>query len=230
MSAVLPAFNEEANIKPAVEALRRALSRYCDGFEIVIVDDGSTDATGAIADDLSLKDPRVVVFHHCPNRGYGAALRTGFCNARKELVFYTDSDNQFDVTQISRLLDHISECDIVVGYRMNRQDAYLRKFFAWGFKVFIRGLFGVSLRDVDCAFKLFRRNVFDSIAILSDRFFVDAEIMARARALRLRVREVGVDHFPRSAGESTVSFSHVFSTLRDAVRVWWCLHRPEKEN
>jgi len=229
ISAVLPAYNEEANIEPAVNALRQVLPLHCDDFEIIIVDDGSTDHTGLIADRLAREDPRVVAFHHRPNRGYGAALRTGFTNARKRLVFYTDSDNQFDVSQISRLLDHLHDGYIVVGFRVGREDPWLRKLFAWGFKLFTRFLFGLSLRDVDCAFKLFPRSFFDTIRIRSDHFFVDAEMMARARALGLRVCEVGVDHLPRRSGSSTVHPSHVFSTLRDAALVWRSLHFDSTE-
>jgi len=226
----MPAYNEEGNVESAVDTLRRVLPLHCDDFEIILVDDGSTDRTGPIADRLAREEPDVVVFHHRPNRGYGAALRTGFTNAHKELIFYTDCDNQFDVAQISRLLDRIPDNDLVVGFRINRKDPWPRRFFARGFRLFTFCLFGLAFRDVDCAFKLFRRRFFDSIRIRSDHFFVDAEMMAYARVLQLRICEVGVDHLPRSAGSSTVTFSHLFSTLRDAARVWAALHLGSEDS
>ncbi|MFH0964800.1 MAG: glycosyltransferase family 2 protein [Planctomycetota bacterium] len=230
ISAVLPAYNEEANIERAVDALRAALRRFASDYEILIVDDGSSDRTGEIVDALAAGDGRVRAFHHRANRGYGAALWTGFSNASKELVFYTDSDNQFDVAEIGRLLDRIDENDIVVGYRVDRQDPVARRLFAWCFKQLIRVAFGLRLRDVDCAFKLFRRGFFDSIVVESVRFFVDAEMMAKARRLGLRVQEVGVRHFPRAAGSSTVRIRVIFQTLREAARIWWSLRRTRRRS
>ena len=206
ISAVLPAYNEEACLRVVTESLHRALAKVCERFEIIIVDDGSTDSTPQLADTLAGECPEVRVIHHRPNQGYGAALRSGFTSAQMPLVFYMDSDGQFDPTEIRLLTDGISEADIVTGYRADRRDPWLRKFFSWGFKQFIGFVFGVFVRDCDCAFKLYRRKVFREITIASDR-----------------IDEVPVTHRPRAGGESTVRLSHILSTLREA---WHLLRHP----
>ena len=223
ISAVLPAYNEEACLRDVTESLHEALAKVCERFEIIIVDDGSTDSTPHLADALADECPEVRVIHHRPNAGYGAALRSGFTSARMPLVFYMDSDGQFDPTEIRLLTDGISEADIVTGYRADRRDPWLRKFFSWGFKQFIGFVFGVFVRDCDCAFKLYRRKVFREITIASEKFFVDAEVLAKANVLGYRIDEVPVTHRPRAGGESTVRLSHILSTLREA---WHLLRHP----
>jgi len=223
VSAVLPAYNEEDVLRQSVEELRAALEKQCERFEIVIVDDGSTDQTPRLADALAEEQEAVRLIHHRPNKGYGAALRTGFASARLPLVFYTDADGQFVAGEIERLLERIGEADIVTGYRADRQDPWQRKFFSWGFKKFISFLFGVRVRDCDCAFKLYRRKVFDEITIDSDMFFVDAEVLAKAAVLGYRIDEVAVTHRPRAGGESTVRLGHILTTLREA---WHVFRKP----
>jgi len=220
VSAVLPAYNEQEVLRPSVEELHGALTKACERFEIIIVDDGSTDDTPRIADRLADEFKEVRVIHHRPNKGYGAALRSGFTSARMPLVFYTDADGQFVAGEIGRLLARIGEADIVTGYRADRQDPWRRRFFSWGFKKFIGFLFGVHVRDCDCAFKLYRRKVFDEIRIDSDQFFVDAEVLAKANVLGYRIEEVAVTHRARAGGESTVRLGHILSTLREAWHVF----------
>ena len=224
ISAVLPAYNEAENIRAVTEGLRRALARECERFEIIIVDDGSTDDTPRLADQLAMEYAEVRVVHHRPNRGYGAALRSGFTRAQMPLVFYMDADGQFRPDEIRLLIDRIGEADIVTGYRANRQDPCLRKFFSWGFKKFIGFIFGVRVRDCDCAFKLYRRKIFKDIRIASDAFFVDAEILAKANVLGCRTEEVPVTHLARAGGRSTVRLGHILSTLREA---WHVFRRPD---
>jgi len=220
VSAVMPAYNEEAVLRESTEVLRAALAKACERFEIILVDDGSTDGTPELADALAEQYSEVRAIHHRPNQGYGAALRTGFTSAQMPLVFYTDADGQFVPEEIGRLLDRIGDADIVTGYRADRQDPWLRKFFSWGFKQFIRLVFGVYVRDCDCAFKLYRRKVFEEVRIESSAFFVDAEVLAKANVLGYRIDEVAVTHCPRAGGESTVRPGHVFSTLREAWHVF----------
>ncbi len=229
VSAVLPAYNEEAVLRSSTEELHEALRRVCERFEIIIVDDGSTDATPRIADELAEQYPEVRVIHHRPNRGYGAALRSGFTSARMPLVFYTDADGQFVPSEIRLLLERIGEADIVTGYRADRQDPWLRKFFSWGFKKFIGLLFGVRVRDCDCAFKLYRRKVFGEITIDSDMFFVDAEVLAKANVLGYRIVEVPVTHRPRAGGQSTVRLGHILTTLREAWHVFRHPNLPRRK-
>lgn len=224
ISAVLPAYNEEANIRRVTEGLRRALAQECERFEIIIVDDGSTDATPEIADALAREWAEVRVIHHRPNAGYGVALRDGFTSARMPLVFYTDSDGQFVPGEIRLLVERIGDADIVTGYRAERQDAWNRKFFSWGFRKFIGLVFGVHVRDCDCAFKLYRRELFGEVRIASTMFFVDAEVLAKANVLGYRIEEVPVTHLPRAGGRSTVRLGHILTTLREA---WRLFRRPD---
>jgi glycosyltransferase involved in cell wall biosynthesis len=222
ISAVLPAFNEEENIETAASRMADALrSLGLQDWEVIIVDDGSVDRTGEIADRLVAEDPQHFrVFHHNPNLGYAQALKTGFASARHELIFYTDSDNQFDVREIVHLLPLIENADIVCGFRIYRFDPLTRLVVSWVFNLLVRIMFRINVRDIDCAFKLFRREVFDRVTIESKKFFVDAEILAKAKYYGLRLVEIGVRHYPRPAGRSTVRPHHVISTLRELARIW----------
>ncbi len=226
ISAVLPAYNEQECIEGATEKLRDALAECTEQFEIILVDDGSTDRTPEIVEELAEKYDEVRAIHHKPNAGYGASLKDGFLAARLPLVFYTDADNQFDPREIPKLLELIDKHDIVTGYRIDRQDPRLRKLFSWGFKKFIGLVFGVYVRDCDCAFKLYRRKVFKHITMESRQFFIDAEVLAKANVLGYRIGEVGVTHLPRTDGQSTVRLSHILSTLREA---WHMMHNFDLE-
>jgi glycosyltransferase involved in cell wall biosynthesis len=226
ISAVLPAYNEEENIETATSRVADVLrSLGLRDWEVILVDDGSIDQTGQIADGLAGEDPaHIRVFHHDPNRGYAEALKTGFTNARHQLIFYTDSDNQFDVSEITSLLRLIDEADIVNGFRIYRFDPLTRLVLSWGFNLLVRIAFRIKIRDIDCAFKLFRREVFDKVTIESKKFFVDAEVLAKARYYGFRMAEVGVRHYPRPAGRSTVRASHIPATLIELARIWINIH------
>jgi len=229
ISGVLPAYNEEENVETATRRMAEVFDSL--GFrewEIIIVDDGSVDRTGEIADRLRAEDPRIRVFHHNPNEGYAKALRTGFSNSRYGLIFYTDSDNQFDVSELSNLLPLIQDCDIVNGFRIYRFDPLTRLVLSWGFNLLVRMVFWIKVRDIDCAFKLFRREVFDKVTIESKKFFVDAEVLAKARYYGFRMKEIGVRHYPRPAGRSTVRPSHIPSTLLELGRIWIGIHFKRK--
>ncbi len=221
ISFVLPAYNEEENIEKAVEAIVKvAESLDLEDWEIVVVNDGSSDDTGRIIDRLHEKNPRVRPIHHEQNLGYADALRTGFKSARCKLIFYTDSDLQFDVREVKNFLPAIEDYDIVTGFRIYRYDPLSRLVLAWGYNLIARTIFRLKVRDIDCAFKLFRREVFDVIEIRSKKFFVDTEILAKARYHGFRITEIGVRHYPRAGGTSTVRPSHVFSTLRELAKMW----------
>jgi len=226
ISAVLPAYNEEENIETATKRVSEVLGSL--GFrdwEVIIVDDGSIDNTAQLVDRLAEEDPtHIRVFHHNPNRGYAEALKTGFTNARHQLIFYTDSDNQFDVREITNLLPLIENADIVNGFRIYRFDPLTRLVLSWGFNLLVRIVFRIRVRDIDCAFKLFRREVFDKVTIESKKFFVDAEVLAKARYFGFRMTEIGVRHYPRPAGRSTVRASHIPATLMELARMWVNIH------
>jgi glycosyltransferase involved in cell wall biosynthesis len=221
ISFVLPAYNEQENIE---EATRRILEVAggldLEDYEVIIVNDGSSDDTAAIIDRLQEEDSHVRPIHHPTNLGYADALKTGFTSARQKLVFYTDSDLQFDVKEVKNLLPAIEDYDIVTGFRIYRYDPLSRLFLAWGYNLMARTLFRLRVRDIDCAFKLFRREIFDVIEIKSKKFFVDTEILAKARYHGFRMTEIGVRHYPRAGGSSTVRPSHVISTLRELAKMW----------
>ena len=220
ISIVLPAFNEEDNIKTAVTRCAAVLEKLGHPHEIVVVDDGSRDQTAAICKGLKESNPRVRLVQFEQNRGYGVALRTGFLEAKYNLVFYTDSDNQFDVSELKYLLPIIDSYDLVVGFRIYRYDRPIRLFLSWGYNMLIRLLFRIRLHDIDCSFKLFRREIFDTMHLSSDDFFIDTEIMLKAKKLGYRINEVGVRHYPRMAGATTVRPSDIPRTLRTLLRIW----------
>ncbi len=213
LSIIFPAYNEDQNIEFAV---REALSflQAKDG-EVIVVNDGSEDKTREIVDQLAKTYPQKVrVIHHAKNLGYAATLRDGFSKASGQWIFYTDSDNQFRLSEIDLLLAESDGADIVIGYRKNRQDPWIRKFAAKVFNAIIRIIFGVRVKDVDCAFKLFDRSVFKKIKIESKGFLVDTEILTKAFRYGMLIREVGVTHLPRKFGHSTVRVRDVVRTLK----------------
>lgn len=215
----MPAFNEIGNIGRAVESARRVMGELAAEHEIIVVDDGSTDGTGELLEKMKAEIPELRVIHHDGNTGYGTALRDGFAAARMPLIFYTDSDNQFDAGELRAFLPHADAHPLVIGHRIGRTDRPLRLLFAWGFNRLVRLVFGLRARDIDCAFKLFRREIFDRIEIESDKYFVDGEILVKARALGLQAKEIGVRHYPRAAGRPKVRMSAVFSTLAEMARI-----------
>lgn len=221
ISAVLPAYNEEENIESAALKMLEVLQTLpFEQREVIIVNDGSKDGTAQVSDQLAAKHPEIRVIHHPTNLGYAQALRNGFTSAKYDLIFYTDSDNQFDVRELKHFISPIEDYDLVCGFRIYRYDPFTRLFLSWGFNLLVRIIFRIRVRDIDCAFKLFRRDIFDKIKIESNKFFVDAEILAKARYHKFSMTELGVRHYPRTAGSSTVRASHIFHTLKELAKIW----------
>jgi glycosyltransferase involved in cell wall biosynthesis len=230
ISVVLPAYNEEDNLEKVVDLAVEVMDSLVETFEVIVVDDGSTDATAEVGRALADRNGgRVRLLRHLTNLGYGAALRTGFGRARGELIFYTDSDNQFDIAELEHFLPLIAEYDVVVGFRVYRYDPVLRSMLSWIYNRMVRILFRVRVRDVDCSFKLFRREVLEKITIETDDFFVDTELVAKARRWNFRVLEKGVRHYPRLAGETTVRPSHIPETLRRIAVMFKGVHFPGRK-
>jgi dolichol-phosphate mannosyltransferase len=227
LSVCLPAFNEAGNIALATRRLVAALRELpLPAWEVLLIDDGSRDETGRIVDRLAADDPaHIRVAHHERNRGYGASLRTGLRLARYGFICYSDADNQFDFQQLQRLVDAASRADIVCGFRERRADHWLRRMGSWVFNRLVRWVFGLSVRDVNCAFKLFHRKVVERVRFDSNGFFVSAEVLIRARVCGFRIAQVGVSHYPRSAGRSTIRVGHAVAVLCDMARLWWVLRR-----
>ena len=231
LSVTLPAYNEQENLPKLIERAYEVLPRLVDDFELIIVDDGSVDATREVAMGLIERHyPEVRLAVHEHNRGYGAAIRTGFAHAKGDLVFYTDSDNQFDLADLEHFLPLMDEWDLIVGFRVYRYDTVMRSFLSWVYNRIVRVLFRVRVRDVDCAFKLFRREVLEKITIESDDFFVDAELVAKARKWNFRLLEKGVRHYPRAAGETTVRPSDIPETLRRIALMWKRIYFPGQDH
>ena len=224
LSYFFPAHNEEANLEGLVAEALDTLPTLADTFEIIAVDDGSRDATPALADALSAAHPDVVrVVHHPVNLGYGAALRSGFAAARYEFVAFTDGDRQFKVADLGRLTARIAEADhpdVVVGFRIKRADPLVRTLYARAYRLANRIFFGLKVTDVDCACKLFRREALEGLRVESGGAFFSAEMIIKLRAAGKTVVEVGVPHYPRTAGTATGAKPSV--VLR-AVRDFWLL-------
>lgn len=203
VSLIFPAYNEELNIRAAVLKGREALGNYAQKLEIIIVNDGSVDRTAAIIDELAGEDADIVPMHHAKNLGYGAAVCTGFYRATGDYIFFSDSDMQFDLGEIGKLVQWIDRYDIVAGYRAKRADPWPRKLNAWAWNRLVRLMLGIKVRDIDCAFKLFRRAIFDTIKLDSAGAMVNTELLARATKHGFTIREVAVTHYPRKQGSQT---------------------------
>lgn len=203
ISVFFPCYNEQDNVARTVEQAVSVLDKLGADFEVIIVDDGSKDNTGQIADKMAERDSRVKVVHHSTNLGYGAALRSGFGAATKELVFYTDGDGQFDISEMPPLLALMTNYDIVSCYRINRRDNLIRRFNGWCWSKVTSVLFGMKIRDIDCAFKLYKRHIFDNIELVTTGAMTDAEILARAIRKGYTITQKGVHHYPRTAGAQT---------------------------
>jgi glycosyltransferase involved in cell wall biosynthesis len=224
LSYFFPAHNEEANLRPLVDEALATLPALAESGEIIVFDDGSRDATPRIADELAATHPQQVrVVHHATNLGYGAALRSGLRAARKDLVAFTDGDRQFHVADLSRLIDRLNAADhpaVVAGYRIRRADPLVRTVYARLYRLANRIFFGLKVRDIDCACKLFRRSALEGIHTESGGAFFSAELLIKLRASGRAVAEVGVPHYPRTAGSPTGAKPAV--VLR-AVRDFWSL-------
>jgi glycosyltransferase involved in cell wall biosynthesis len=217
-------YNEEAYARRAVSAARAVLIAELPDWEIVIVDDASTDGTPALVDALAREDPRVRVVRNPVNRRLGGALRAGYAAATKDLVFYTDADLPVDLHQLPRavrLLEY-QEADVVAGYRFDRtSEGLVRALYTFCYNHLIRTLFGLRIRDVNFAFKLFRRSVLEKFPLTSEGSFIDAEFLLRARKAGCLIIQIGLDYFPRTRGTSTLaSIPVIFAILRDMAARW----------
>ena len=219
LSVVMPAFNEEAVLPGSLREAVSSLDALCERWELIVVDDGSTDDTAAILAEAARRDSRIRVETHTSNRGYSAALTRGFRACRYDAVFYTDADGQFDLRELEKAYPLLAGADMVAGWRCGRRDPWPRQFASLGFNLLQALALGVRARDVDCAFKLFRRSFFERVPLSSEGFLIDAELYARARRAGLRVVQLPVTHRPRAAGRSTVRWITVWRTLAQLRRL-----------
>ncbi len=203
LTIMFPCYNEEANVERVTRAAVEVARRIADDWEVLIVDDGSRDRTGEIADRLAAEIPGVRAVHNQPNRGYGGALARGFREARKNWIFYTDGDGQFDFGELPAILPLLASHDVVSCYRLDRKDSLLRKLNAFAWTTLVNLLFHIKLRDIDCAFKIYPRTFIEQIELWSTGALIDTEMLAKARKLGLSIAQVGVHHYPRTAGQQT---------------------------
>ena len=226
ISAVLPAYNEEENIAQAVSDTADALDALNADYEIIVVDDGSRDRTAEIVKSLQQDYPQLRLIEHAVNRGYGGALRSGFAAATKDLVFLNASDLQFDPREIENLLPLLKEAEIVNPYRAARQDPWHRKLNAMGWNVLMRLLFGYVARDIDCGFKLFRREVLEQVNLTTDSALLDTQLLVGAKKRGFRIAEVPVTHRPRTAGSQTgANLEVIVRAFQELLRYWWDLRQ-----
>ena len=231
LSLIFPVFDEEQNLGELLDAALRIAPRLAADFEVIVVDDGSRDRSGAIIDAWSRTHPSVRRLSHAANRGYGAALRTGLREARGQLVFFSDADLQFDLAELEKLLAHTDRFDIVAGFRAPRRDPWPRRLLAAGWGGLVRVLFGLRVRDIDCAFKVFHRRVIEAMPIESIGAFVNTEILVRATAAGFRIHQVPVTHRRRRHGQQTGANMRVIArALRELVLLFRDLHLARRRD
>lgn len=226
LSLVLPAHNEADNIEIVVRRALAILPRYSPTFEIIVVNDGSQDRTPAIIDRLAQADDRIRPVHHRRNQGYGGALKSGFRASTNDYVMFMDADRQFDIADIRLLSPFVPLFDIVAGFRMERSDPIHRRINAEIFNIAVRILFGVHLRDLDCAFKVFRGDLLRSLDLTSAGALINAEIQAKLRRQGATLVQVGVPHHRRVAGQATGgSIRVILRAMQETVILWIRMHR-----
>jgi glycosyltransferase involved in cell wall biosynthesis len=220
LTIFFPAFNEEEIIEKSIRSAERAAASVADDYEVIVVDDGSRDKTAQVVEGIAASNPRVRVVRHGRNRGYGAALRTGFKEARKELVFFSDADGQFDLMELSTLVAKLPEAPVVAGYRIKRSDPPHRLFIAKTYSLIVRAIFGLRVHDIDCAFKLFRRDALTRVELESNGAFINSELLIKLRRAGVPIVECGVHHYPRTTGYSKgAGFMVILKTIRDIFRL-----------
>ena len=222
LSIFFPCYNEASNIGTMIDQAVQVGDEYGIDYEVVVVDDGSSDNSAQIVQERAGQNPRVRLVQHPKNMGYGAALRTGFKNVKMDLVFLTDGDNQFQLSEIDKLFSKIDSCDVVVGYRIHRKDKAHRRLNGFLWTRLTRLLFGLPTRDVDCAFKLFRKRALEGLELKSDHLMIHAEILARIKKKGFKIQEIGVTHYPRAAGKATATgLGRIFKTFGELSNLYW---------
>lgn len=226
MSVFFPSFNEENNIASTVKKAIKVLSNLkLVEWEVLIVNDGSTDQTAQIADQLAQQHRQVRVIHQ-PNGGYGAALQTGFYESQFEVITYTDTDGQFDFSEVAKFIDKLDEADLIIGFRLIRAEGFFRWLFAKGWALSLWAFFGLNLKDVDCGFKMIKKETLKKIPRLQSKRggMINAELAIKANLAGYKIAQVGVHHYPRLTGVPTgASFRVIINSYLDLLKIWWQL-------
>jgi glycosyltransferase involved in cell wall biosynthesis len=223
LSIFFPAYNDAGTIASLALIAHMTARQLTDDYEVIVVDDGSPDHTGELLDEMARSFPWLKVVHHGANRGYGGALRTGFQTSAKELVFYTDGDAQYDPRELKRLYEAFSDdVDFVNGYKIGRSDPAHRILIGRIYHWFVRTMFRLRLRDVDCDFRLMRRSVFEKVVLTRSSGVICVELMKKVQDHGFRIAQVPVHHYHRTYGKSQFfNFPRVARTLVDLTRLWW---------
>lgn len=224
LSVFFPCINEEGNIENTVSSAQDILKKLNIEYEIIIVDDGSVDSTGKIADRLAKENSKIRVIHHPKNLGYGEALKSGFYNARYDTVVYTDGDGQFDFAEVTKFLEKMKDHDLVIGYRIKRKDSFLRKLFGRGWRLTLLAFFRLTLKDVDCGFKMVSKKVLEKISHLTSSrgAMINAELAIKAKKAGFKIGQVGVNHYPRLSGRPTgANLKVIIKSYLDLIKLWW---------
>lgn len=237
ISVILPACNEEENIREAITDIEAFVKERFRSYEIIVVNDGSSDTTKSIVNIMLKRNAHIHLVNHSENMGYGATLRDGFRCATKQLIFYTDSDRQYDIRDLDTFLSYIPSYDIVAGYRLHRQDSRMRRFVGVLYNSFIEALFGLKFRDVDCSFKLYKKDIFREISLRANTGLIDAELFIKALQKGFRIKQIPVKHFFRQKGRSAYEIGSrngfftyirprvVFDIVREIFSLWNHLHQ-----
>lgn len=230
LSVFFPTFNEEGNIESVVSKAKKVLEKVADRWEIIIVEDGSADRSPEVSDKIAKTDKRIRVIHHKPNRGYGGALKTGFESAKYEWVAFTDSDGQFDFSDITKFIAKKDEADLVLGYRKKRADSFARVLFTFGWATLARVILGLKARDYSCGFKMIKKSVYEAIQpLVGEEKVTQIEMLVKARKMGFKFAEVGVNHYPRASGKQTgANLKVVFKSILDMFKLWGKMHNIHK--
>jgi len=224
LSVFFPAYNEEKNIENTVTKAKSVLEEIADKWELIIVNDGSSDRTGEISEDLAKEDPRIRLITHPPNRGYGASLKSGFHNSRYPWIAFTDSDGQFDFSEIAKFIETQREtkADLVIGYYLKRQVPFYRKVNTFVWELFVFLLFGLKVKDIDCGFKLVSKKVIDKIPKLeSERgAFISSEFLIKAKKSGFKMVEIGAHHFPATRRGTGANLNVIVKSFVDLFKLW----------
>jgi glycosyltransferase involved in cell wall biosynthesis len=234
ISFFCPAYYDAENLPVLIERAVSLFERIADKYAITIVEDGSPDDTGKIADELAAKNPNIKVVHHPENRGYGGAMKTGFETAVSfgyDYICYTDGDNQYDVREYENFVSALEKSDVVIGYKTNRADKATRKIQSKVFLNLVRTLYGIKVPDINCSMKIFHKSVLESINVESDSAFIDAELIIKAHQLGQNIEKIPVKHYPRIHGKASGHKPKViWDTFKDCFKIWWRMKVLGKES
>jgi len=225
LSLFLPAYNEEKVITQTITKADAILRKVAKKYEILVVNDGSTDKTEAVVKKIISQNPNVRMITHNPNKGYGGALKTGLYESKYKYISFIDADGQFDFAEIGKFIEHIKDFDLVIGYRKKRADSGLRIATAYLLKLWNLFWFRFWVKDADCGFKLIRKSVIDSIPKLkTESAITETEFLIRAQRAGFKIKEVPVNHYPRTTGTSTGGdLKVIFKAARETLKLWWAL-------